>query len=92
MCVWNVKEEDRLCKCCKVFGCPDRPRWHGRSLLATEKPVFARLRDMEVGDEEYYPLEKWPTCRTAASKLRNMYGTNFSVGRVNDKVLVLRVL
>jgi hypothetical protein len=89
MCVWNVKEEDRLCKCCRVWGCPDRPISNRNRNLDTT-PVYRTLMSMDPGDEEYFELEKWPRCRSTASKLKSMYGVTFSVGKVNDKVLVIR--
>lgn len=89
MCLWKVAPEDRLCHCCKVWGCEDRPKGNRNRY---PDPVYPAMREMPVGSWKFYPLERWSRCRTAASKLKEQFGVVYEVNRVGDEVRVKRNL
>lgn len=90
MCIWKVAPEDRQCSYCKYWHCEDRPNKSRRMTYAN--PVYAELKVLPVGSWKFYPIECWGRCRSAASKLRELFGVIFTVNRIGDQIRVMRTL
>lgn len=87
-CIWNVKEEDRLCRYCMLTHCADRAGLRYRAYGS----IMPKMRAMEVGDELIFDFGAYGSCRTSASRLGRYFGVKIITRHEDDGIHVVRIL
>ena len=85
MCIWKVKEGDRLCTMCKMWGCEDRKDTRRRG------HVMGLMRNMNINDELYFPVQRWGAVRSCANRLKDDYGAVYVVNKIGDEIRAKRI-
>lgn len=86
-CVWKVKEEDRLCRFCKVPYCQERKK----SGCKRKGTLLGTMRKMNIGDEQQFPFDTFSAVRAAAYLLRNQFSVDFLISMNDDSIQVKRI-
>lgn len=83
MCVWDIPENKRICKLCKLTDCEERnTNWGKLSEMIRQLPIHKPLR---------LDQERYNSARTVAYRISKQYDRKFTVLKRGRWVIIERL-